>query len=119
MGEILAFNLGIWDIIASKERVNKRTLAEDDINAICEIYPPGGLTSECNAVPLGGLQLDCETTPEGDPIACDDPAAVPSSNGGCACATNDPSAESWLAFLLGFVALTWVRRRSGRRGARS
>lgn len=108
-------------MFASTDRmsVNKRTLAEDDINAVCDIYPPGNLTSECNAVPMGGLQLNCETTADGDPIECDDPAAVPSGSSGCACSTNDPRSTTWLAFLLGFVALTWAQRRSGRRGARS
>ena len=103
---------------ADRRSVDKRTLAEDDINAVCDIYPPGNLTSECNAAPIGGLELNCETTEDGDPIACDGPAAAP-SNSGCACSTNDPQAGTWLAFLAALVMVTSARRRSGPRGAQS
>jgi hypothetical protein len=57
-----------------RESVEKRTLAQDDIDAVCDIYPPGNLGQSCDAAPEGGLQLNCETNAAGDPIACDDPA---------------------------------------------
>ncbi len=105
--------------MAERESVDKRDLAQDDIDAVCDIYPPGNLTSECNAVPEGGLQLNCETDGNGDEIACDDPAAVPANGSGCACSTNDPRAGSWLMLLAALVTITSARRRSNRRAARS
>ncbi len=57
-------------------RSSKRSLAPDDIDAVCDIYPPGNLDDTCTAIPIGGLQLNCETTEAGNPIACDAPGAV-------------------------------------------
>jgi hypothetical protein len=66
-------------MFASGERgsVDKRTLEQDDIDAVCDIYPPGDLHQSCDATPVCGLQLDCETNMAGDPIGCDDPEPPP------------------------------------------
>jgi hypothetical protein len=60
-----------------RESVDKRTLAQDDIDAVCDIYPPGNLDQSCDATPVCGLQLDCETNMAGDPFGCDDPEPPP------------------------------------------
>jgi MYXO-CTERM domain-containing protein len=104
-------------MFASAERrsVEKRSLAQDDIDAICDIYPPGNLDSSCQATPTGGLELNCETDVNGDEILCD----PPTSSSGCACSTTNPAVSTWLLFLAAFAMVTWTRRRSGRPGARS
>ena len=106
-------------MFASAERnaVDKRSLAPDDIEAVCDIYPPGDLDQTCNATPLGGLLLNCETTPEGNPIACDAPGST--SSGGCSCSTTQTPADAlWLTFAA-LIGLSVIRRRSARPGARS
>lgn len=109
-------------MFASTERtsVDKRTLAQDDIDAVCAIYPPGGLDASCDATPIGGLLLNCETDENGDPIACDAPAAAPSSGGCSACRVpTGPQDLPWVAVLGCVLGLTALRRRSRRRVVRS
>ncbi|MBT8454404.1 MAG: hypothetical protein KJO40_20745 [Deltaproteobacteria bacterium] len=108
-------------MFASAERnaVDKRSLAPDDIDAVCEIYPPGNLDQTCTAIPIGGLQLNCETTASGNPIACDGPGAASSSSGGCSCSTTQTPAGALWATFAALIGLTVTRRRSARRGARS
>jgi hypothetical protein len=103
---------------AERNSVEKRTLDQDDIDAVCDIYPPGRLDQSCNAVPEGGLLLNCEITEEGNPIACDEPAAAPSRGGGCS-ASRTPTDAPWLVLLSGLLCVTVLRRRSARRAARS
>ena len=106
---------------AARTSIEKRTLATDDINAVCDIYPPGSLNDECNAVPIGGLELNCETDANGDRIDCDDPNVVPggsSGSSGCS-ATRTPADAPWAALLAALLGLTVLRRRSDRRGAQS
>jgi hypothetical protein len=102
---------------ADRKSVDKRTLAEDDIAAICGIYPPGDLDQSCNASPMGGLQLNCETDDLGEPLACDDPASAPGNGGGCS-TTRAPGEIPWAALVAALAGLT-LRRRGRRRGARS
>jgi len=61
----------------NRESADKRTLEQDDIDAVCDIYPPGNSDQWCDASPACGLQLDCETNMAGDPIGCDDPELPP------------------------------------------
>jgi MYXO-CTERM domain-containing protein len=100
---------------AIRQSVQNRTLAQDDINAVCAIYPPGDLTADCTPVVVGGPQLNCETNDSGDPIACDDPAGVPGngSSGGCSAARTSSDAP-WGALLAALAALVVLRRRAGR-----
>jgi MYXO-CTERM domain-containing protein len=114
-------------MFASAERtsVEKRTLTQDDIDAVCDIYPPGNLDQSCNAAPLCGLQLDCETDAEGLPIACDASPGISAScgndgGGGCSAsgAMHAPG-DTWGSLLLALLGLTLWRRRSTRRAARS
>ena len=102
----------------ARTSIEKRTLDQDDIDAVCDIYPPGNLNDECNAVPMGGLELNCETDANGNLIACDDPAAAPGSSSGCS-ATRTPADAPWAALLAALLGLTVLRRRSDRRGAQS
>ena len=108
-------------MFASAERtsIEKRTLDQDDINAVCDIYPPGSLNDECPP-PMGGLELNCETDANGDPIVCDDPNAAPgsSSSSGCS-ATRTPADAPWAALLAALLGLTVLRRRSARLDAQS
>ena len=105
---------------AARTSIEKRTLDPDDIEAVCDIYPPdsGDLDQSCDWTPTGGLELNCETNSAGDPIACDDPAAAPGSSSGCS-ATRTPADAPWAALLASLLGLTWLRRRSARRDARS
>jgi hypothetical protein len=105
----------------TRTSVDKRTLAQDDIDAVCAIYPPGSLDASCDATPIGGLLLNCETDENGNPIACDEPAAPPSSGGGCsACrVAGGPQDLPWVAILGSLLGLTALRQRSRRRVARS
>lgn len=100
-------------MFASAERaeVSKRTLAQDDIDAVCDIYPPGNLDQTCNATPRGGLELNCETDASGNELACSD-ATCDSSNG-CS-AGGSPGRAPWGAVLLALVALSAARRRQTR-----
>jgi MYXO-CTERM domain-containing protein len=103
---------------AERNAVDKRSLAPDDINAVCDIYPPGTLDETCTAIPIGGLQLNCETTESGNPIACDAPGAA-SSSSGCSCSTTQTPADALWATIAALIGLTVRRRRSARRGAGS
>ena len=105
---------------AARTSIEKRTLDPDDIEAVCDIYPPdsGDLDQSCDWTPTGGLELNCETDSAGDPIACDDPAAAPGGSSGCS-ATRTPADAPWAALLASLLGLTWLRRRSARRDARS
>jgi MYXO-CTERM domain-containing protein len=119
--------VGDATMFASAERssVSKRTLEQDDVNAVCAIYPPGSLEPSCNAAPLCGLQLNCETDAEGMPIACGTSSGGSadcgsSGGGGCSAtgAMHSPG-DTWGALLLALLGFTALRRRSGRRAARS
>jgi hypothetical protein len=99
--------------MAERASVDKRTLGQDDMDAVCAIYPPGDLVQSCDAAPTGGLLLNCETTPNGNPIACEPPS------GGCRCSSGQSANEAWLSLLFGLVGLTLMRWRPRRRGARS
>ena len=99
---------------AERTSVDKRTLEQDDMNAVCDIYEPGDLDQSCDAVPLGGLLLNCETTLDGDPIACEQPAS-----GGCRSSTGQPANEAWMSLLFGLAGLIVVRWRPRRRVAGS
>ena len=104
---------------AERTSVGKRTLAQDDIDAVCEIYPPGDLDQSCTAAPMGGLLLNCETTEDGDPIACDGPASAPGNEGGCAASAMQSPGNTWVTLLLALFGLIGLRRRPRRRAARS
>lgn len=100
-----------------RESVDKRTLAPDDIDAVCTVYPPGDLDpSTCNADPRGGLQLNCETDADGNPIACSDSTC--GTGGGCnGCDTaSGPADPPWATM---FLLIAVVRlARSGVQGRR-
>jgi MYXO-CTERM domain-containing protein len=98
---------------AERESVDKRTLAPDDIDAVCTIYPPGDLDQSCNAAPKGGLQLNCETDLDGNPIACSD-STCSTGGGGCS-ATHSPADAPWFVLLATLIALSVRRRRSSAR----
>jgi len=103
---------------ADRSSLDKRTLEQDDINAVCDIYPPGNLEESCDATPVGGLLLNCETTAAGEKIACDAPGST-SNGGGCSASAARAPAETLWATFAALLGLTVMRRRSGRRGARS
>jgi len=105
--------------MAERNAVEKRSLAPDDIDAVCDIYPPGNLDESCTAIPIGGLELNCETTESGNPIACDEPGATSPSNGGCSCSTTQTPADALWATIAALIGLTVTRRRSAGHGARS
>ena len=100
--------------MADRESVNKRTLAADDIAAVCTIYPPGDLDQSCNAAPIGGLQLNCETDADGKAIPCSDSTCSTSSGGGCSAMSN-PADAPWGAVVAALVGLSAWRRRNAAR----
>ncbi len=75
---------------------SKRTLAQDDVNGVCAIYPAGQPTSVC----FGSGTADLRPS-----STCQQPS-------GCGCGTT--GAEGWL----GFAALLLWRRRSAQRPRR-
>ena len=89
--------------------VSNRTLAQDDMDAVCEIYPPGSLDQFCDATPLGGLELNCETDEFGEPVACDDPGSVPGNGGGCS-AGGAPEDFPWATVILVLIGLAAMRQ---------
>ena len=93
--------------------VSNRTLAQDDIDAVCDIYPPGSLDQSCDAVPVGGLQLNCETDAFGEPLACDGPGTPPGNGGGCR-ASRAPADGPWSAALVLLIGIAARRRRTRR-----
>lgn len=81
--------------------IEMRTLEQDDIDAICAIYPPSSEQSECSEADFttrGGLDPNCEDDSTG--------------GGGCSAAIGGPARHTWSWVLLGCLLLTW-RRRSG------
>lgn len=70
----------------------KRDLSPDDVQGICEVYPPGTPAGECDDTPRGGLVLDCNT-------------------GGCAVAPGGRSSSAPLAAALVAIFLFARRRR--------
>ena len=92
--------------VADRASVNKRTLAEDDIDAVCTIYPPGDLDQSCDWTPKGGLELDCEASP------CSDETCSAGGSSGCS-ATRNANDAPWGGILAALVGLTaWRRRRA-------
>ena len=83
---------------AARGETLKRTLAEDDIEAMCSIYPPGRLNSCTNHDPRGGLDLNSEDDPEGS--SCVALGPVPSSR----------SPVGWLLLGAGLAAVIGSRR---------
>jgi hypothetical protein len=96
-----------------RESVDKRSLAPDDIEAICTIYPPGNLDPSCNATPMGGLELDCEQK------ACTTSSCRTSgSTSGCS-AGGHPQHGPWSGIVAALLGLTALRRRSRLHAVRS
>lgn len=101
---------------AERTEISKRDLAQDDIDAVCEIYPPGNL--DCTGMPpiVGGLDLDCED--DGPPDCSGEPPPIP-SNGGCSACEVQAGESPWGAILFAVLALTLWRRRSFQPDAQS
>ncbi|MGB5809994.1 MAG: matrixin family metalloprotease [Polyangiales bacterium] len=94
---------------APRTEVTKRTLAADDIDAICTIYPPGNLNASCDSTPIGGLDLNCEDS--------EPPPTSASGSGGCSAAPRGQRLP-WETTVIAVLALMALRRRSFRRDAR-
>lgn len=129
--------------VVNRDSVERRTLEQDDIEAVCQIYAPGSLDQSCDATPKCGLELNCETNAAGEPISCDDPAPAPEAldaemndagvpdlcddpapapedepasvqgGSGGCSATGAPADGLWAAFLAALLGLTILRRRAG------
>ena len=77
--------------------IKKRTLAADDIDGICNAYPPGSLPDTCDFTPSGGFAAECRV------------------EDGCGCRAPGSTRRfpRFAAFAVGAVALAmaWARRR--------
>lgn len=97
-----------------------RQLAEDDVEALCKVYPPDGTRTvadggsvaggRCDPTPLRGLARDCV---EGEPSASCEAAPLPAGEGGGGAGVAATGAIAVLA------AVRWRRARArlGREGA--
>lgn len=74
----------------------QRTLSNDDVQAVCAVYPPGRAAT-CDTTPRGGLDLAC--------------AAVPADESGC---SYGRATSGSFAFGLLAIALTRMSRRTRR-----
>jgi hypothetical protein len=91
--------------------VSNRTLAEDDMRAVCDVYPPGALEQACDATPIGGLQLNCETDEFGDSLICGETGSAP-GNGGSGCSVgNGPTNAPVEVMILVLLGIGVVRLR--------
>ena len=105
----------MFGILDSRQSVERRTLAADDIEAVCTIYPPGDLDASCDATPVGGLLLNCETDEQGEPLACRPTAAPPGAGNGCSAASlGSGGGPAWASLLASCVVLTALRRQRAR-----
>lgn len=86
----------------SREDVGRRTLAADDIAAVCAIYPPGNLDRSCEPEIIGGLDLDCED--DGTPN-CDTPTVPSPSGGGCTAGQAPLDGNRWQVALVALLLL--------------
>jgi hypothetical protein len=96
---------------SDRTSVGMRTLAQDDIDAVCDIYPPGDLEQLCDPTPIGGLRLDCEIDDDGEPFACDGPGTLPGGSGSGCAVGGAPGSTPW-ALLYALIALGIARRRA-------
>jgi hypothetical protein len=87
---------------AARGETLKRTLAPDDMEAMCTIYAPGTLGPCTDHAPSGGLDLNCEDDPSGSSCGVARPGA--SSGAGA----------TWL--LVGLALVTGLARRRRLRG---
>jgi MYXO-CTERM domain-containing protein len=79
---------------------SQRTLTDDDVAAVCAIYPPGSARA-CNVEPRGGFGESCEE-PESGGICAASPARP---------ATSAPGLAGFALFGLFAVAVARGRRR--------
>lgn len=93
---------------ASAGEVHKRDLDLDDIEGICEIYPPGRPIGECQYEPIGGLDVGCG---EGCSVAV--PGAAPPGRGD----SSSPGVPLVFAPLLALMLRRRARLTSLRAGA--
>lgn len=87
-----------------------RSLTQDDVDGVCAIYPTSSIRSVDETVAPGGqlAAAACDPTPRhGFGTTCD--ANPPEDDGGCS--VGGRASPSGLAFVLGAVAVTAVRRR--------
>jgi MYXO-CTERM domain-containing protein len=91
---------------AETDDLSKRTLAPDDVEGICSVYPPGSMPEQCDFTPRNGLSFDCYQRANAT---------------GCGCAAAGApgtGSRTWaLAALLLGTAL--LRRRPPRRASRT
>lgn len=94
----------MYNMASAPGDIGMRSLAQDDIDATCTIYPPGSLQPQCSDSDFttrGGLDLNCEdsTDPNG-------------GGGGCSAATGEGVGHEWSWMLICLGLLVGVRKRS-------
>lgn len=84
-----------------KGETKQRELSEDDVKAICAVYPPER-DVPCDATPLGGLAASCD----------DEPSKLTCEAGGTQGVNANASAALLGFFGISLLGSAWTRRRS-------
>ncbi|MCA9578786.1 MAG: matrixin family metalloprotease [Polyangiales bacterium] len=86
-------------VSAARGETLKRTLADDDIEAMCTIYAPGTLNACTDHTPRGGLDLNCEDDARGS---------------SCSVGRPDSPVGAWGVLVLAVLTLCRGRKRQRR-----
>jgi hypothetical protein len=94
-----------------------RTLALDDVQAICSVYPPGSANTACDPTPRNGLATDCSGSSSGGGGSYGSQQSAAETKG-CSCGLpRRGDRQAWLtvaALLAGFGLRRRTRRSAGR-----
>ena len=92
--------------------ISQRVLTADDIDAVCEIYPPKSGVA-CNSTPRGGFSATCADPPKSGACAVAPAGSTPLSQGTRG-GTSSGSTASFAMFGIGLLAIARLSRRSKR-----
>ena len=88
--------------------IDLRSLAKDDINGICKIYPPDRHTTVTDCEPRHGYADLCGAA---QPAPGPDPSETTSKSGGCSASQSAPRSALLLGLLGVLGCVGWLRRK--------